>query len=70
MILDSKAYADEKLTNAQGETESYMLRQNNFTKYRAVQKARIWWETTEKVLKDKVLYVLPSKAERRFSKNE
>jgi membrane protease subunit HflK len=70
MILDSKAYADEELNNAQGETESYMLRQQNFIKYRAIQKVRLWWETTERILKDKVMYILPSKAERRFLKNE
>jgi membrane protease subunit HflK len=70
MILDSKAYADEKLNNAQGETESYRLRERYFSKYKAVQESRLWWETTEKVLKDKVLYILPSKAERRFSENE
>jgi membrane protease subunit HflK len=70
IVLNSKAYAEEKLNNAQGETESFMLRQQNFSKYEAVQKARIWWETTEKLLKDKVLYILPSKAERRFVKGE
>lgn len=70
IVLNSKAYAEETLNNAQGETESFMLRQQNFSDYEAVQKDRIWWETTEKLLKDKVLHILPSKAERRFVKNE
>ncbi len=70
IVLDSKAYAEEKLNDAQGETESFMLRQQNFSKYEAVQKTRIWRETTEKLLGDKVLYILPSEAERRFVKNE
>ncbi|MBN2418229.1 MAG: protease modulator HflK family protein, partial [Deltaproteobacteria bacterium] len=70
MILGSKAYADERMNNAKGETESYMLREQNFTKYMGIQKTRMWWETVERVLKDKALYILPSKAQRRFAKND
>ena len=70
ILLDSKAYADEKLYSAKGETENYLLREQNFSKYKAIQKTRMWWETVEKVLKDKILYILPSEAQRRFSKND
>ena len=70
IVLDSKAYADEKMNNAQGETESYILREQNFIKYKNIQKTRMWWETVEKVLKGKALYILPSKAQRRFSGND
>ncbi|MBN1907462.1 MAG: protease modulator HflK family protein [Deltaproteobacteria bacterium] len=70
MIMDSKAYAEEKLNNANGETRSYLLKEQNFSRYKTIQKTRLWWEAVEKVLKDKTLYILPSKAQRRFIKND
>jgi membrane protease subunit HflK len=70
MVMDSRAYAEEKMNNANGETRSYLLKEQNFSKHKTVQKTRMWWEATEKILKDKALYILPSKAQRRFLKKD
>jgi membrane protease subunit HflK len=69
-ILESYAFAIEKVDIANGKTQSFLLKNRNFSKYKSVNKVRLWWETVEKVFKDKFIYILPIKTKRRIYSSE
>ncbi len=65
MLLKANAYALEKVLVAKGEAVNFSLKHRSFDQYDVVHKIRLWWETVEKVYKDKTVYILPGKANRR-----
>ncbi|MBN2039444.1 MAG: protease modulator HflK family protein [Spirochaetes bacterium] len=69
-VLQAMAYSDEKINEAEGESERFLLKQQNFILFRNIQKIQIWWERMEKILKDKVIYILPEESNKRFFGNE
>ena len=69
-ILQSYAFAAEKVNIAKGETKSFLLKNRNFSKYKSVNKIRLWWETVERAFKDKFIYILPIKTKRRIYSSE
>jgi len=69
-ILQSYAFAAEKVDIAKGETKSFLLKNRNFSKYKSVNKIRLWWETVERAFKDKFIYILPTKTKRRVYSSE
>ena len=69
-ILESQAYSFERKEATASDAKTFHLKEQMFSKYPALQKARLWWEKIEKVLKNKTLYVLPGNAKRRFYTSE
>lgn len=69
-ILESYAFAVEKVDIANGKTQSFLLKNKNFGKYKSVNKIRLWWEAVEKAFKDKFIYILPIKTKRRIYSSE
>ncbi len=69
-ILESYAFAVEKVDIANGKTQSFLLKNKNFDKYKSVNKIRLWWEAVEKAFKDKFIYILPIKTKRRIYSSE
>jgi len=64
------AFSSERISAANGAAQSFLLKQKFFLKYQNVQSDRLWWETVEKTLKNKKIYILPKGAKRRiFTKN-
>lgn len=69
-ILSAESYRSERTFSAQGEAENFLLRQKNFDRFRNVQEARLRWETIEKTLDGKKVYIIPSKARKRIVSGE
>jgi len=65
MIQESTAYSVEKLQEAHGDAEQFALKQRNFYQNQLVHRKRLWWNSVEKALKDKEIYILPRSAKRR-----
>lgn len=63
--LNAQTYLSEKTLKAEGEAESFTLKQRYFNRYRLSQKDRLWWETVERSLSGKSIYVLPGEGRRR-----
>ena len=69
-ILQSYAFATEKVDIADGKAKSFLLKNRNFSKYKSINKISLWWETVEKAFKDKFIYILPIKTKRRVYSSE
>ena len=69
-VLNAEAYEVERKYTALGEAESFRLKQAYFNNFRSVQRDRMWWDTVEKVLGDKTVYIFPSEAKRRIYPSE
>jgi septal ring factor EnvC (AmiA/AmiB activator) len=44
---------------------TFNAQQKGYSQYMSVHKERLWWENVEKIFKNKEIYILPSKAEKR-----
>ena len=69
-IFYSEAFAEERTAAAVGAGESFILKQANFSRFKALQKDRLWWEMVEKVMSEKSVIILPSEAKRRIYTSE
>ena len=65
-VLASEAYSVERISGAQGEAESFLLKQSWFGKFESVQKQRLKWETVENAMQNKTIWVLPADAKKRI----
>ena len=65
-ILNADAYRSERIFKAEGEADNFILRQQHFNRFRTVQESRLRWETIEKSIDGKKIYILPSEARKRI----
>ena len=65
-VLDSKAFSSEQSLVSAGRSEQFLLTQRNFSQYRSVQEERMRWETAEKALEGRAIYILPRDAKHRI----
>lgn len=66
IILDSQAYAEERIMDAKGQTDQFLSNQMYYAPYKKAQKVRMRWEALEEVMKKKPIFVIPRKAKRRI----
>ena len=69
-ILSAESYRAERTFSARGEADNFLLRQQYFNRYQHVQEARLRWETLEKTLTGKKVYIIPSIARKRIVSGE
>jgi regulator of protease activity HflC (stomatin/prohibitin superfamily) len=62
--------AHERVCEATGEVQSFLLKEQIFSQTESVQRVRLWWNTIEAVLRDKVLYILPKNMKHRVYSRE
>jgi len=65
-VLASEAYSIERISSAQGEAESFLLKQSWFRRFDSVQRERLKWETVENAMRDKTIWVLPAGTKKRI----
>ena len=70
LFFEAEGYAIEKVKIAEGESNAFNNQQNRYSRYATVNKERLWWENIEKTFKNKTIYILPSKAEKRVFRTE
>lgn len=64
--ISALAYRAEKIAIASGEAAYFVELSRNFNQYQSSQAARLKWETLEKLIAGKKIYILPAKTEKRM----
>jgi membrane protease subunit HflK len=65
-ILEADGFAAEKMSISMGEAQRFLLKQGHFSQFQTVQHDRLWWETVEKALDGKSIYILPKNSKHRI----
>jgi len=65
-VLEAETYKKEKMSQAEGIAESFLLREVFFRKSPALQIIRLRWNIIESLFFGRTIYIIPSESRRRF----
>jgi len=65
MVLQAEGYAFEKNEVATGELMQFREKQYYFSQWPFVNRKRLWWETVVNALKNRKIYIVPSRSRKR-----